>query len=369
MNLRRFVTYIYRYEQGKRGKNAGFIKVDTRDGGCRMEIQVREQERMSGKGKIYLIVSGEGVPAVPAGEMVFGAGGGRAKLFFGRNRLGESGYTADQIQAVVVRGEGGKLFVSCWAEQVPEAVLYGRFRILGEAGGKEQKPEAGGEQQRPEKPQDQTPAAPEEIPVRREEVSDMDGGLREGIAGGIERSRQEETVDEMGRGRQEETVDEMQRGRQEEMVDEMQGGRREEAGDDMEGSRQEEAADDMERELRAESLGEKKSALRTDYRKIEITDIRKLPKSNWHLCSNSFLIHGFFNYHYLMLKTVEQDGQKTCWLGVPGVYEQPERMMALMFGFPEFEPAGQEQQRPEYAAGNAGSEAGVFGFWMCRLTC
>ena len=31
----------------------------------------------------------------------------------------------------------------------------------------------------------------------------------------------------------------------------------------------------------------------TSYQKVEIQDIRKLPKSNWNLCNNRFLLHGF----------------------------------------------------------------------------
>ena len=72
----------------------------------------------------------------------------------------------------------------------------------------------------------------------------------------------------------------------------------------------------------------------TSYQKVEIQDIRKLPKSNWNLCNNRFLLHGFFNYHYLMLKTLEMNGEKRQFLGIPGIYEQPERMMAMLFGFP-----------------------------------
>jgi hypothetical protein len=94
------------------------------------------------------------------------------------------------------------------------------------------------------------------------------------------------------------------------------------------------------------------------YKHIEITDIRKLPKRNWHLCNNSFLVHGFFNYHYLILKTVAQAGQTTRFLGVPGIYEQQERMMALLFGFPEFEAA-----QPEDRNGDNGS----FGYWLCPV--
>jgi hypothetical protein len=98
----------------------------------------------------------------------------------------------------------------------------------------------------------------------------------------------------------------------------------------------------------------------TSYQKVEIQDIRKLPKSNWNLCNNRFLLHGFFNYHYLMLKTLEMNGEKRQFLGIPGIYEQPERMMAMLFGFPEFEAAAA-------VSSDSKDMTGVFGYWMCPL--
>lgn len=120
--------------------------------------------------------------------------------------------------------------------------------------------------------------------------------------------------------------------------------------------------------LRATDVGAGEGELSSpgvSFRRIDITDIRGLPKSNWHLCSNSFLIHGFFNYHYLILKTVEDGNGKVCYLGVPGIYEQPERMMATMFGFPEFEPARVGDMPDAHDAVGGGS--GVQGYWLCRL--
>ena len=73
------------------------------------------------------------------------------------------------------------------------------------------------------------------------------------------------------------------------------------------------------------------------YKRIAITDIRLLPSRNWHLCSYSFLVHGFFCYHYLVLKTVNAPDGTQIYLGVPGIYASQERMMALLFGFNDFE--------------------------------
>ena len=71
--------------------------------------------------------------------------------------------------------------------------------------------------------------------------------------------------------------------------------------------------------------------------KIELSDLRELPKKYWYLGNNSFLLHGFFNYHHLLLGKMP-DGR--WFLGVPGVYERQERIMASFFGFAEYLPEG-----------------------------
>ena len=66
---------------------------------------------------------------------------------------------------------------------------------------------------------------------------------------------------------------------------------------------------------------------------IELRDLRELPKGYWYLGNNSFLLHGFFNYHYLLFGKLP-DGK--WFLGVPGVFQKQERVMASIFGFPGF---------------------------------
>ncbi len=77
---------------------------------------------------------------------------------------------------------------------------------------------------------------------------------------------------------------------------------------------------------------------------LELKDLRSLPKKYWYLGNNSFLLHGFFNYRYLVLgRTAEE----RWFLGVPGVYQRQERVMAAIFGFPEFFAAGSGGERRE----------------------
>ncbi len=95
-----------------------------------------------------------------------------------------------------------------------------------------------------------------------------------------------------------------------------------------------------------------------DYERITVNDIKKLPKEYWYLCNNSFLLHGYFNYHYLILKRIRGKNERL-YIGVPGIYERPEKVMANVFGFREFEQADQEEKKK---TGNA-----AFGYWLCLL--
>ena len=68
------------------------------------------------------------------------------------------------------------------------------------------------------------------------------------------------------------------------------------------------------------------------HRKIQHQELSMLPKKDWHLANNSFLLHGYYNYHHLLL--VEK--QDYLLLGVPGIYDQRESRAAELFGFPTF---------------------------------
>ncbi len=90
--------------------------------------------------------------------------------------------------------------------------------------------------------------------------------------------------------------------------------------------------------------------------RLELKDIRLLPRPYWYLGNNSFLLHGFFNYRYLILGAMEKSGKKRWFLGIPGIYQNPERVMATLFGFPEFR---NEKSAPV--------NTGEFGYWFRYL--
>lgn len=77
--------------------------------------------------------------------------------------------------------------------------------------------------------------------------------------------------------------------------------------------------------------------------RIEIKDMRLLPEKYWSMINNSFLLHGFFNYRYLVFGRIGQNW----FVGVPGIYQNQEHVMASIFGFPDFLPQKQKNERGE----------------------
>ena len=76
----------------------------------------------------------------------------------------------------------------------------------------------------------------------------------------------------------------------------------------------------------------------TDCRKITPADFRILGRRDRGLMNNNFLRYGMRNYGHLLLGRRREDGRYI--LGVPGVYERQESLMANMFGFPYFKDTG-----------------------------
>lgn len=73
------------------------------------------------------------------------------------------------------------------------------------------------------------------------------------------------------------------------------------------------------------------------YVKIAPKDFIILSGNCQHLVNNSFLLHGFYNYRYVILGSSPEGDY---YLGVPGVFYEREKMVALMFGFEAFECEG-----------------------------
>lgn len=280
--MRRFITYLFAYENGAKTQNIGFVKTDIRNDVCRMSVHVRGAGDQPQKIKICILT--QRTPESPLmGIPVAEAGGAQqnmiAEFSFSATNIMDSGISLEDAKGVAVAFSNGGYAASCWSDEAGEDFCRGKYTVyIG-------KPE--------EAPKDMA-AVPGESPVECPVEPPMKSPM-------------------------------------------------EPAGDC--------------RECETESASDLKEP-KVTYEKIGLIDIRRLPKKCWYLSNNSFLIHGYFNYQHLILKTVVESGEKKQYIGVPGIYEVPEKMMAMLFGFPEFE--SEETREPE-------SEEQVFGYWLCPL--
>ena len=337
--MKRFVTYLYEYERTIRGRNVGFIRNDIRNDCCRMEIHIRGLERIKEKAPIFIIVRDSECIGIPAGEVVISQGVGNACLELRGNRIGKTDYSVNNIQAVIVRYNSGKMLMGCYVQHPAGDLLSGTFT----------KWEA-----------QATPASPTPDPDAARGVdinsSDLYPNSRSDL--GIEGNSGDlypKNPNNLGIEN--------------------------DSSDLYPNDNNLQGTEAKAEEICPNSEAEPQSPI---YKRIAITDIRSLPSHNWHLCNNSFLVHGFFCYHYLILKTINAPDGAKMYLGVPGIYASQERMMALLFGFNDFEIATDNMMgksdtsdiKYSSAAQNDSGDktnsdsqpsAGDFGYWLCPL--
>ena len=339
--MKRFVTYLYEYDRTIRGRNVGFIRNDIRNDRCLMDIHIRGLERIKEKAPIYLIVRDGECVGIPAGEIVISQGIGNTFLELPGNHIGKTNYNSGDIQAVIVRYGNGKMLLGSYVQHPASDLLSGTFT----------KWEA-----------QAIPESPEPDPNATRGENDDSDSIR--------------PVSEVQRGQNDDSssirpVSEIQRGQNDDSgsirpVSEIQRGQ----NDDFDSTR----PDVLSQQGTAAPTEEKLCP--PTYKRIAITDIRSFPAQNWHLCSNSFLVHGFFCYHYLILKTVNAPNSTQIYLGVPGIYASQERMMALLFGFNDFEVdtdhITQADSNHDTFLNDDTTDAmqpseGTFGYWLCQL--
>lgn len=371
--MKRFITYLYVYENGEKGKNAGFIKAETREGNVRLEVHLRNIGRYQGNADAYLMAvdstKSQGI-GIKIGEIEFRYGGANAYFEQQEQQIGDSTYSFADIVGVRIPLDETHFIASCWIENAEDAVI-GKWECWSVQPGQQKKSK--------DLQYEKVQKVKSKLELQLERKIESENAIQP------DTEKKLDNVIRPNAGATPDNVNQFNVGTRippniEEQIDMYNQPYAEIPTDeDVQNEIDRNEEDDEQSEYVQGKRNEYPSA---DYRRIDIADIHKLPKKNWYLCNNSFLIHGFFNYHYLVHKTIQENGQTKHYLGVPGVYEKPERMMALLFGFPEFEKIGSNSDlsmNPDSNLGqqpNSGSNPNLnpnpnmsenFGYWLCLL--
>lgn len=273
----RFVTYLFQYNNGEKGENCGFAKVEVRHGQCHLEIQVSCAAKEPLQVYLYTRDSGK-IVGVCVGEIPVQTG--RNVFSFPAENIFQSPYGMGQMCGLYLTCGDSSFFASQWDDEVTP---WENFVIY-------------------------------------------DPDARETVV-----SEEEETVEETPLSSMEMTAPAQE-------------------------ARFLQYASAWEREWQNycsthpvfHPFDEEEQIFAV---KMSLQDMKVLPDSCRALANNSFLLHGFYNYKYLLFGYV--DGAEKRWfLAVPGVFRNQEQLLAGIFGFPHFRTRQTTLQK-----------TGEFGYW------
>ena len=324
--MKRFIRYLYEYEGNQKKRNVGFVKVEQ--DGKETTISVHGKG-LCGKSNenisCYLIkLDSEmgNILFVPAGEIqigmiscggcfcyteeLIGAGYGKTE-----QSVGQTCEKKDDICGLGLGDPKEAFYVALWNEEMYGDLDIARAKVFQEFDS------------------DKTAGESKSIKSIDEKESEVetqfgDDEETENLEEEQPEKKEQETVEESSEKKEQETVEESS-------------------------EKKDLKKDDRDIDLQNS---------RRQIMKIQRGEISILPRCEWKLANNNFLLHGYYNYRHLVL--IDEGNQLK--LGVPGIYHEREARAAATFGFPEFIAEADVNVTLEPQERNENQQ---FGYW-CR---
>lgn len=333
--MKRFIRYLYEYEGNQKKRNVGFVKVEQ--DGKETTISVHGKG-LCGKSNenisCYLIkLDSEmgNILFVPAGEIqigmiscggcfcyteeLIGAGYGKTE-----QSVGQTCEKKDDICGLGLGDPKEAFYVALWNEEMYGDLDIARAKVFQEFDS------------------DQTAGESKSIDEKEAEVETQfgDDEETENLEEEQPEKKEQETVEEFSEKKEQEIVEEFPEKKDQETVEESS-------------EKKDLKKDDRDIDLQN---------FRRQIMKIQRGEISILPRCEWKLANNNFLLHGYYNYRHLVL--IDEGNQLK--LGVPGIYHEREARAAATFGFPEFIAEADVNVTLEPQERNENQQ---FGYW-CR---
>ena len=336
--MKRFIRYLYEYEGNQKKRNVVFVKVEQ--DGKETTISVH-WKGLCGKSNenisCYLIkLDSEmgNILFVPAGEIQIGmiSCGGcfcyteeliRAGYGKTEQSAGQTCEKKDDICGLGLGDPKEAFYVALWNEE-----MYGDLDIAKAKVFQEFDSDKTAGESKSTKSIDEKEAEVETQFGDDEETENLEEEQPE--------KKDQETVEESSEKKEQETVEEFPEKKEQETVEESS-------------EKKDLKKDDRDIDLQN---------FRRQIMKIQRGEISILPRCEWKLANNNFLLHGYYNYRHLVL--IDEGNQLK--LGVPGIYHEREARAAATFGFPEFIAEADVNVTLEPQERNENQQ---FGYW-CR---
>lgn len=353
--FRKFMSYIYCYQRTAKIKNTGFAKIEARDEELSMQISIRGMQLFPfGTGKVYVCVQkGNLLQGICVGDMVFNGGMGVLNITTKRDNIMGEQVTLEEVCGLYIKIKEDKsvYMASAW-NNVQMQYLEFVEGIKKDNNQKENNVENITEDKLTQNTSNGIEVVEKESETKTGELQleQNSKGAQQKVVREEEKKIYENNIDSANHIIEIKQVTDMefQENEEEENVVLL----REEPQEDLNvqcvcGGEAGETVDNCEKK---ESSCEKHTwndwlchfknihpfecSGKVEVIRMEPKDIGRLPKECWGLANNSFLLHGYCNYRYLILYK-NLDCEKF-YLGVPGMYHPREKMIAGMFGFGEF---------------------------------
>lgn len=360
--MKRFIRYLYEYEQGRRKRNVGFVKVEQDEEECTLHIHGKGLRIESGSSfRVYLFyVDGENCIGVFQGEIGYMGPALNYRLRYTAEDVGVP-QNYEKVNGVLLEGSGSHKFAALWDETLTDIEKLQLRQGESREAAQEQKPARSENAARPEDMErgadlSEQPAV--QIPGEADErlSHEMCGDMPEPEAGAddigqIDNTGEADDIDRIDCGDNVSRSDD---------ADVMEGaGDADDIGHADDINRGDDVRDaDNVRDTDCVSHADGAGTPVWKVTKLQRKDITMLPRCEWRLANNNFLLHGYYNYRHLVLL----DNGTVLKLGVPGIYHEKEARAAEGFGFPEFINAKETKLslKPEEC-----NKEELFGYW-CR---
>lgn len=276
--MKQVIRYLYEYENGSRIRNVGFIKVEKQMDKCAIHIHGKSLDFGQKKNLevfVFYVRKGDCI-GIPQGIIEDVTPAINYILKFEPQDAGGQ-EVFDRLAGLILRNDAGKTYAAMWEEEAADM-------------------------------EHMVTETAEEI-KKIEEVESEELGIKE-----VETEEVEAADDkaEEGKPEEDERKEMNERKERESLIEHVE--------------------KLVEQQEFPEGVEEYIPPKTRTYKKIQRQDLARLPRTQWHLANNSFLLHGFYNYHHLLY--IEEGEHR--WIGVPGIYHEKERAAARAFGFLQF---------------------------------
>ena len=140
--LQRFISYIYKYEDNEKKENAGFAKIEIRNGVCRMEVHIRNLSVEQPEATVYLFARNKEImQGIPVGSVAVSRGNGDIRYAFETKELSNFGKRMEEMEGIYIPFEENHYLASQWKEGKIEKQLFHILEKEAERAQEEEKTE------------------------------------------------------------------------------------------------------------------------------------------------------------------------------------------------------------------------------------